>query len=193
MTKINMVCNTGIEIWTLDSQSRTERMRPRKPFLRSLNNEHKAIQTQVCQRAVRLGSGMAEGDVGDEMREIKFRAWSIKDNSYINGCNMFGFVLGQGAPEEMLQRYDSKWKTGEFCLEQFTGLKGKNGKDLDWWEGDLFQESQGLLKQIIYEDGCFWLQSVKHTTNRTALHFCKEWADNIPKVGNIHENPELLK
>ena len=70
---------------------------------------------------------------------------------------------------------------------ELTGLVTKTNVPLDWWEGDLFQEPQGLLKQIVYEDGCFWMQSVKYPRNKVALHVCKAWADNIPKVGNIHE------
>ena len=41
-----------------------------EPFLRSKSNEHKAIQTQVREYTVRIGSGMADADVGDEVREI---------------------------------------------------------------------------------------------------------------------------
>lgn len=77
-------------------------------------------------------------------------------------------------------------------LEQFAGLHDKNGKDLDWWEGDLLREDGGKIMEIVYEDGCFWGVWVKHRENKTSLHVLLGWIDAIEKIGNIHENGDLL-
>jgi hypothetical protein len=74
----------------------------------------------------------------------------------------------------------------------YTGLLDKNGKDLDWWEDDLFRIT-GFenIFQIVFRDGCFMFQS---TT--TPQHFCCsatiDWGDLPIKIGNIYKNKDLL-
>jgi len=65
-------------------------------------------------------------------------------------------------------------------LEQFTGLH-------DWWEGDIFKHS-GSIYVIEYKDGAFRFK----TKQNTYLDLTK-WTPLPEKIGNIHENPELLK
>ena len=53
----------------------------------------------------------------------------------------------------------------EYCVDyktvgEYTGLKDKDGKDLDWWEDDLIRV-KGKPHKIIFEDGCFWFLSTK--------------------------------
>jgi hypothetical protein len=74
-----------------------------------------------------------------------------------------------------------------------TGHKDKNGKDLDWWEGDLFELYSDLpLYEIIMNQGCFWFASVGGT-HRQRCDDVSDWALPPKKVGTIHDNPELLK
>lgn len=128
------------------------------------------------------------------MREIKFRAWSQKDGSYINGFNMYGFSLGQGAPEEHLQRYDSVWKKGEFVLEQRTGLKDKNGTEgyeSDLIEGVHKETGEKIRGPIVWDAKAFhwgllrdgWIMSLE------CLVMCYEHEI----IGNIHQDPKLLE
>lgn len=74
---------------------------------------------------------------------------------------------------------------------QATGLKDKNDKDLDWWEGDIFARSsdrqiEGL---IIFDMGCFWLD--RNRGGRTLLYECVDWSMCV--IGTIHTHPELIK
>lgn len=74
-------------------------------------------------------------------------------------------------------------------IGQSTGLKDKNGKDLDWWEGDLFRDSAGL-KVIIKDQGCFWFESI---LTKNKMPCFAAISSPMLKVGNATENPELLK
>jgi hypothetical protein len=70
-------------------------------------------------------------------------------------------------------------------VSQSTGLQDENGEDLDWWEGDVFEDA-GTLKVIIKDKGCFWFESVK-SKRRIPCYQVVDWADDIKKIGNIHD------
>lgn len=86
--------------------------------------------------------------------------------------------------------YDKRFSEGLIFM-QFTGLKDKNGKDLNWWEGDIFaRASDGKVEGvIIYDLGCFWLDRVRG--GRNLLYECIDW--NMCRINNIHQNPELME
>ena len=59
------------------------------------------------------------------MRPIKFRARWRDTNRII--------------PDFMEEYVIDALNDIAFIIEQFTDLKDKNGKDLDWWEGDILK------------------------------------------------------
>lgn len=76
---------------------------------------------------------------------------------------------------------------------QSTGLKDKNGKDLDWWQGDVFR-IEGVLYQIVFEQGCYYFNGIKAPYKYTAASIANRPNGNVPSpIGSIHENPELLE
>lgn len=87
--------------------------------------------------------------------------------------------------------------SGEIDLEQFTGLRDKNGDEVDWWDGDLLRKGSdhpnAPIGIIAYnERRAQWvLGSMGAGTDFCSLataYEC-EWK----KFGTIHEHPELLK
>ena len=82
-------------------------------------------------------------------------------------------------------------------LMQFTGLKDKNGKEI--YEGDVMQDKNVLMKgvdefgEMVFKDGKFQLKI--HMVGKDGYNYfdlINCW-DDFEIIGNIYENPELLK
>jgi len=129
-----------------------------------------------------------------ENRQIKFRFWGKfgELNEEKDECEnemLYGdrFCFSDHAPINDL------FADKSFVAMQFTGLTDKNGKEI--YEGDVLKinlyddewvtkvrDYNGTL--VIDVEGCDW--------NTTALSFLDDEAET-EVIGNIYENPELLK
>lgn len=138
-------------------------------------------------------------DVGGEaVREIKFRAWSIR-------CKMMHHLEPSNSTlSDLIEEKD--WKVMEL-----TGLRDKNGKEI--WEGDIvrwrhpeldpFESPLSRRSRVGFHNTVFCLIDQSGTPERyTKDGFKNEWfsmeqfvynKDCIEVLGNIYENPELLK
>ena len=126
-------------------------------------------------------------------REIKFRAWDIKNKRFVN---IVSIVLDQfGAldyVDVVCKGKIYKLYPSEVVLEQDTGLKDKNGKEIS--EGDIIQCHLSPISSTIFtgvvefRPGCIMF---KNFADGGAYAF--NFLGAIEAViGNIHENPELL-
>ena len=132
------------------------------------------------------------------MRQIKFRAWDIEQKRWAIaaelkeiGCvDLLKNIL-------VLQNENSE----NYVLQQFTGLLDKNGKEI--YEGDVVHLTKGwhtvendAREKYTGED--FIEGEVKYFTpyagfGISGIGFDKLSLFPIEIIGNIYENPELLK
>lgn len=154
------------------------------------------------------------------MKNIKFRAWDKGNEIYLYNVQdaydtLSGFVKyddGENA------EYDEDCFGGflnnkRYDVEQFTGLKDLNGKDI--YVGDILKLSYDEPESYIYKDefdcnprvippktvndtvqvvnntGAFGV--THHGALFTTLRDVDKGRQSIEIIGNIHENPELLE
>ena len=128
------------------------------------------------------------------MREIKFRAWDKEDEEYISWYQLThtrynqDYLREHGDPEgPFLSMMTDKY----IQLEQFTGLRDKNGKEI--YEGDIYKCEYEDGPQIVeYYEG---YEGDSHPVQ--GFIFCSFFREDnvisdIEVIGNIHENPELI-
>ena len=122
------------------------------------------------------------------MKELKFRAWSNENNRYCDFVTLdesrrwIGWIMSSG----------TYLTTTDIILEQYTGLKDKNGKEI--FENDIVEYTT-----------CYYGNEKRH---RKVVEW-EEWdsddfgephnigffdlSENMEVIGNVHQNVDLLE
>ncbi len=128
------------------------------------------------------------------MREIKFRAWDKEENKFRKdsfmktgdgGNDWIIFHKDHISTDEAMLKFNKPYFRGRFVLMQYTDLKDKNGKEI--YEGDIIKapfNGCSTHHKVYFDRGVFSLQ----------FEPLRKWAEeDLEVVGNIYENPELIK
>lgn len=147
------------------------------------------------------------------MREILFRGKRIDNDEFVYGSL---YVCGRKDGKYEIANYDRHLNIERFAYEvlpetvgQYTGLADKNGKKI--FEGDIVRDKSlpivcgiGVIEFGDYEMRMnsslindnysyhigFYVKWIGIVDYRKDLAF---WHNKIEVIGNIHDNPELLK
>lgn len=134
------------------------------------------------------------------MRERKFRGKDL-----VTGEWRYGYlVIWRGRPFILTSTNELSPEWNEVIPEtvgEFTGLKDKNSKEI--WEGDVVEFRASIRTVVVYWGGAFgyWLfekESFKGFVPFAGNPNCTfngrdQQDENFEVIGNIHDNPELLK
>lgn len=110
------------------------------------------------------------------MRDLRFRAWDGNgfDYSVVLGCPAF------------FERNADK------CIEQYTGLRDRNGREV--YEGDIIRVNDCHnpydIFSVKFDEGEVYLSGDEKSAYG-AMPLCR--LRDYEVIGNIHENPELVK
>lgn len=136
------------------------------------------------------------------MRKIKFRGKDIDTKEWTYGslckvadqCKIAMISTFETECSGYITEVDSE------SVGQFTGLVVKNGKEI--YEGDIItlngryprvvlwdKMSWALMPTEYYHDEVFWVMNLQHPGN----DWWEEFANEFEVIGNIYDNPELLK
>lgn len=131
-------------------------------------------------------------------REIKFRAWDTKCGEWVLGLKLKldGTIKDFDFDDEGY--YEFEPEEGLVILEQYTGLKDKNGKEI--YEGDIvkcYSQDTYPVGRVMYSEEWCAYEIVSYDPEDCRVYNLESFSPTVNKylevIGNIHENPELLR
>lgn len=127
------------------------------------------------------------------MRELKFRVWDNKENKYLdpkeiaidNLGNVFIFEDYQEEDYEVWNARVLDNTNARFIIEQYTGIKDKNGKKI--YEGDIVSKQNSDLKGVVKQvkDGQW---AIYWDNVPDGYYVLFKYSNLCEVIGNIHED-----
>ena len=146
------------------------------------------------------------------MRELRFRIWIKDEERYYDESDEESYLIvpngnvtytSEAYEENGAWFTDTTSATNDVIVEQYTGLKDKNGKEI--YEGDIVEQfvcgvktfrgkpcGRRTIWQVRWneEECCFELHYLSGSLFGDSL---MNKDDELEVIGNIHENQELLE
>lgn len=127
------------------------------------------------------------------MRTIKFRGKRLTDGAWIYGDFFrnrgLSFIASDGIEENPLATWRD-YNVDPESVGQYTGLKDKNSKEI--YDGDICRTKEGYFIVKWHNKACaFMAYNLK--SYAPFSWFSNVETTGIEVVGNVHDNPELLK
>ena len=126
-------------------------------------------------------------------RQIKFRAKDTFKSEFFPQRWLYGTPVQDGDDVWMCVKKEDKGivsvKVDPSTVGQFTGLTDCNGKEI--YEGDILgipEDVDFAPERVIFKEGCFKAQD-----DYTAIAMNSIDTEYRTIIGNIHDNPELIK
>lgn len=130
------------------------------------------------------------------MREIKIRMWHNKQQkmTYFDSpwiCHEYNSLCFGEIDDSCRWGNDDEIKN--YVLMQFTGLKDIKGVEI--WEDDYIKDRHGNINRVKWQNGTFRCATglTKMGSIKAVLYGQRIFQEEMIVIGNIHENPEILR
>ena len=133
------------------------------------------------------------------MRDIQFRAWDVDKKRYWESAGFCDSDCGRTVIQEALMvgggERLSTWdgQKTRMILEQYVGVKDKNGRKI--FEGDLVKATIEQILDDVKVTGVVEIEDGNATLviDKYGCSVLLSILEEFEVIGNIHQNPELLK
>lgn len=120
-------------------------------------------------------------------KKNKFRGKTLNGGQWVYG-SLLQDDYGNCCIVEFVDHHEQWYDVESNSVGQFTGLYDKNGKEI--YEGDILDvEGEAVLYVVEWHDAGL---KARQVSNRSTIGL-SNWNKWISVIGNVHDNPELLK
>ncbi|EGA4915094.1 hypothetical protein H5V68_000155 [Campylobacter jejuni] len=136
-----------------------------------------------------------------KLQDFDFRIWDEDNEEFYKNPSIFKIKQIKGPHNVVLSSYSDNERINfegydrKFEVELFTRLYDKNGKKV--YENDIVKAKNPFnyleAKISIHKEGTFYLENKSEHYMGSLIYLVEDEGYTIEIIGNIHENPELLK